>query len=822
MSHLIEFILGLQKGFLSREGEFSISFNPQWPAQDVLGTAVWNCLLAALAIGIVIYAYRRDGRPLGRRITLASLRALLLGLVLILLNRPMLTLGQSHTEPSVLAVLLDDSLSMRVRDAGDAGNPQSRLDAAVDLFNGQQQQLLRDLAKVHELRFYRFDATATPLVVPKGAASSTRTADQPASPQADIEPIAQSLGALVPVGQLTQVGDSIRGVLDDLQGQRLAGIVLLTDGRDTPARPLAATIAQLKDASVRIYPIAIGSDASPLNLELQSATAQASAFLGDIVNVKAIVRATGLPRPREIVVRLLNQKTHLPLLGPDGQAVESHVMLSDDRPIQTELQFKPAEVGDVHVVVSADKLPGEIDEDDNSRELTVSVLDAKVNLLYVEGYPRWDYRYLKNEMIRDKTIDSSFLLTSADPDFRQEGTRPITRFPESINEMMDYDVVLFGDVDPRQFSDTQLQLVREFVSEKGGGFGMIAGPRFSPQAFRGTPIEAILPVDISHVASDDERGTITDGFRPVLTPQGEESSIFRFFADRSRNLRYMQEQMPPLFWYCRGVSVKPGVGEAYAQHPTEMDWTSHPAPLLVLGRFGAGRTLFSAIDDSWRWRLYTGESVFDTYWVQQIRYLARGRKLGQRRLMLVASKPAYQLGDSVRVTLRVLDPQLLAQLPEQIRTELRDSAGHLVREEMLQRDAAETDLYSLAFTADRLGAFSLHLPPITGEATDLQAPIRVDVPQLELADPRIDRVSLTQLAGLGRDFAAESARLKRPAAALIPLATARSDLPKLIPSAARTTLTETSQPLWQSPLLMGLFVFLICTEWILRKLWGMV
>src|SRR5437763_15341390 len=98
---------------------------------------------------------------------------------------------------------------------------------------------------------------------------------------------------------------------------------------------------------------------------------------------------------------------------------------------------------------------------------------------------------------------------------------------------MSYDVVLVGDVDPRQFSDRQLQLVSEFVSKKGGGFGMVAGPRFSPQAFRNSPIEAVLPVAIAKVETEDNRPAITQGFRPMLTKAGAETLIFCFYLDKA-------------------------------------------------------------------------------------------------------------------------------------------------------------------------------------------------------------------------------------------------------------------------------------------------
>src|SRR4051812_32628236 len=116
MQRLLENILGLKNDFLSQEGEFSLQFNPHWPLQQYLGAGFWNVLLGAVAVMLVVYVYRREGRSRGARVTLGVLRALLLAFVIALLNRPVLTLGQSRTEPSVLAVLIDDSVSMSVKD----------------------------------------------------------------------------------------------------------------------------------------------------------------------------------------------------------------------------------------------------------------------------------------------------------------------------------------------------------------------------------------------------------------------------------------------------------------------------------------------------------------------------------------------------------------------------------------------------------------------------------------------------------------------------------------------------------------------------------
>jgi uncharacterized membrane protein len=801
-----ETIFGLERGFLSREGEFSLTFNPKWPWQDYVGAGLWNFVLACLALALVLYVYRREGRSKPVRVTLGVVRALLLAFVIALLNRPVLTLGQSRVEPSVVALLIDDSVSMRVRDAAltENADPQARLDAVVNVLTADDQKLLKELSKTHSLRLYRFDSTATPLV---NAPSTQPTDGKPQQPEVQF---AQLLEKLEPTGQNTQVSKSIRAVLDDLQGQRLAGIVVFSDGRDTPATPLAATLAALKDTTAKIYPVAVGSDRDPTNLAVQSISAQDSAFMGDIVNVRATVRGSGFPAGHNVTVQLKDKKTGAQVTGPDGKPAEATVAVTGDAPVEAELQIKPEEVGTLDLIVEAKKEPGEIDEEDNSRTVQIAVLDAKISVLYVDGYPRWEYRYLKNEMIRDPTVEISCLLTSADPTFRQEGDKPITRFPESIEELMAYDVVVFGDVDPRQFSDAQLQLVNEFVASKGGGFGMIAGPQFSPLAYRNTPIEPILPVNVQRVPPPGtDTASITQGFRPVLTKDGANSSIFRFFADRAANEKFIKEDIQAIFWYCKGVTAKPGVGEVYATHPTDVGPDGRKAPILVLGRFGAGRTLFSAIDDSWRWRFYTGESIFDTYWVQQLRYLARSKKLGQRRLTLTALRPSFELGEQVRVVMRVLDPQLLQQLPEQVRVDVHDAGGQLIRQEPLVRQEGTSDQYALSFTADRVGKFTLKLPPIAGGVDAMELPIDVTVPRLELVEPQVDRVALARLA-------------QETKGRQVSLAQAAAELPRLIPSAEKKIPIETSQPLWDAPLAMVLFVLLITAEWLLRKVYGML
>jgi len=232
LANILERVLGLDNGFLSREGELGLNFNPHWPGPSAL-TPYWNIALGLAALAWVVWVYRREGRSRPVRVALGILRGALLAFVLFLLNNPVLTLGQSRTEPSVLAVMLDDSVSMRVKDAGPEGsaNSPTRLQAAVDLLTGEDQALLKNLGKAHQVRIYTFDKDAHPLATGSGTGTG-----KDAKPQADVDPaLVQALQKLQPEGQNTQLVRSLASVLADLQGQRLAGVVMVTDGRETPS-----------------------------------------------------------------------------------------------------------------------------------------------------------------------------------------------------------------------------------------------------------------------------------------------------------------------------------------------------------------------------------------------------------------------------------------------------------------------------------------------------------------------------------------------------------------------------------------------------------
>ena len=237
-------------------------------------------------------------------------------------------------------------------------------------------------------------------------------------------------------------------------------------------------------------------------------------------------------------------------------------------------------------------------------------------------------------MLRQPSVRISCLLTGSAADFVQEGSPadpkvgfpgPVQRFPEKAEELSAFDVLLLGDVDPRLFTDGQLRMVADFV-RGGGGLGMVAGPKYAPSSYRKTLLAELLPVNVEKVEPDAKDALFSEGFEPALTEAGRASPICRAWRDcapagRGRSRRTCTGTAgasPPAR---RGT-----VSRCSPTHPSRQGRHGGPSPLLVVGRSGKGRTLFSAVDDTWRSRDTTnGVEAFAGYWVEQFRYLAAGK-----------------------------------------------------------------------------------------------------------------------------------------------------------------------------------------------------
>lgn len=837
-----KYALGLKNEFLDQKGELNIEFHPHWPGQDYLdklfnqqgwGPTLWNMALGVLGFLLVLYVYRREGRSRVARIVLGTLRALLIAFVIALLNRPMLVRNGEEKHPSVLAIMLDDSLSMRIRDMKPDGSKDeiTREKAATDLLTANGNKLIKDLARSHVLHFYRFDSDAQPLGTPVNVPIADLSKPTPAEEKAIDDyaaEVAKVLAEVKPEGANTQIRSSMRTVVQRLQSQQFAGIVGLTDGRDVPDEPSADVLG------TKVVGVAIGGNKELGNLSVDPLKSESAALKGDIVVVKTVLRSSGYPKGRVVRLtlgRLLGSPTTNPRIRTAAQTLkETFVSLSGSGEDKVEFQFKADEVGKMDLQVEAELQPGETNDEDNTASRQIDIVDTQVRVLFVEGYPRWEYRYLWSALARDKKTSSvACLLLSASPGYDQKATvqdekgtkRSLKEFPVTLDSLAaDWDVVIFGDVDPHQFSDKQLQMIKDFVDRKSGGFGMIAGPRSSPYAFRGSPIETILPVLLGREEPDQR--PVNKPFLPVTRPSAESSSLMRLAEDPLVNRAYftrrdkdqvIQGTLPPLWWYCRGITRGP-TGIVLAEHPEDKTADGKEyAPLLVVGQFGGGRTLFSAMDETWRWRWYTGEGVFDSYWIQQVRYLARAKQLNKRALELLVDPVKCEVGSGrqINVTLRVYSGELLKLMGEQVPVDVTDEAGKKVRSDMLVRDRREPEVWKAAWDAGTVGRFTVSAPSLQVDRDQREQKYEVVAGSRELSPEaaKLDRGLLSNLAA-------------RNGGVLLDYTEAAEKLPKILPSAAEIQPIRKESWLWDAPLVLGIFVLLITAEWVLRKVYGML
>jgi len=470
------------------------------------------------------------------------------------------------------------------------------------------------------------------------------------------------------------------------------------------------------------------------------------------------------------------------------------------------------------VTVKAEELDGEVFWDNNSVSKTITVLDQKIRLIYADFLPRWEYRYLKNALIRDKTMESRIFLFSADPGFTQDsspGVLPLRSFPRTREEIFRNHVIILGDVLPDEhLGAATIELLKEFVLE-GGGLVFLAGPHSNPSEYVHTELYPLLPVELSEARSDPLRaGPITSSFNVRLTAVGREHPVMRLDNDRDRNDRLWQnddeqffEHLPGFYWFAETKRVKAGA-VALARHPERKSGDDMKGlTVFAFMNYGKGKTFFSAVDNTWRWRAGVDNLYFYRFWGQVCRFVATGRLLGDTpRFQITTDKETYAIGEAVRVSCTVYDVSMKpstersitvfhqiqgreADAPEQIEVTLNEVKG--------------PGIYEGTIHASRRGRHDLWLGTETERAAF--ASFNVEVPALESRDTRLDRKLLREIA------AASGGQY-------VGLANVMTVVDRLEGSTRAEAGLVENDDLWDEWWVAVLVTVVLAVEWILRKL----
>lgn len=817
MTRVIEWLLNLERISLQRDAPLFLRWNAPLEAWLLFG-------LGLIAAVWILIHYRRERTSVARRIVLALLRGALVGLVLITLCEPALVLQRERIEPSYVAMLFDTSASMSQTDDDYDAAPTSAPNRATAPDARQDDAQPSRLEQGKRLVLRNDGALLRGMLASNGlqvsAFSSDRARIGTAWDQTQLDSLIESVSQVAADGSATDLVRAISDTIEEAEGRRLAAIVLLSDGRHTQVSALTDALQRAADRKIPIYPVRIGAPDPRFDVEVGPLRADETAFAHDILAIEAQVSLRGSGVSAPLTLRLIDEDASRVV------ATEEMPPPPDDTPMRVELRIKPARTGRISYRVEIEPLPRELFADNNADRVIVNVLNERVNVLYVEGAPRYEYRYLKNALVREPTVEVSVLLLEADEQFVQEGTDPIRRFPDDPSELDRYDIVIMGDIDPGGgwLSTAQMEMLVDFVGQRGGGFALIAGERYAPRHFADTPLEKLIPVRIDPTFLGRYEADLVNGFAPRLTEAGKASRLFRFSPDRDESLR-MFDQLPRLYWIAQTLGPKPGA-TVLADHP-DLATAFGPMPLIVAGRYGAGKLLIQATDDTWRWRRHTGEALHDAYWVHVVRELtAVGRLARDRRYAVRTDRKTYSFGSTVHVEVEVFDPELLGRQLDEFevafsaltvdeqtsweRSGASSGAIDRVGSVRVHRISEQSPVYEGSFVPGRPGRFVVNVTDIPSRLGEEKphALLRVAYPDLEFRRPEADHETLKRIA-----LATGGALVEPDQAEEVLLSI--QDRSARIPD-------DIVEPLWDAPLILALFGLMITMEWLLRKAFGLV
>jgi len=711
--------------------------------------------LLIVGLGVAAWMLYRRNRTLSpaRRTVLTTLRCLAMALLVLIAMQPTLVLTLGGLVKPVLVVLIDQSLSMNVADM----NGQKRIDVLNRELLSDEGGLLAELGKTHEVRLMTFGQTTrlepTGFVASGAAQPQTRLADA-------LELAGKSAGA--------------------------GGAVLVaTDGRQTQDQNALSVAGRLASGPVTVFTRGLGS-LTPQDVGVVSVTVPQLGFVNE--KVTAVVRvnvraqnATG-SAGQGLVVRLKRG---------DTQVATATVNAQKPGVIDVPMEFTAQAAGDAPLVAEVDGVPGDVAPQNNQLSKPWQVVDRKMRVLLVEGSPRFEYRFLSEILLRDRRVDLKLFLTSASPELSQAADSPfVSTFPADAAELGRYDLIVLGDVAADAMTLRQQQNLCDWVTKLGGAL-VVMPRRETPQLWRRTVIESVLPVTLDAAPNPDSP---QDGVEVELTPTGQESPMMRLSADDTINATKWRE-LPPLDWVARVSGVKPAADILVKRKGTN-------EPVMVMQQVGAGQVMWVGTDSLWRWRRNRGDEIHAAIWGQIVQRLAMPRVLAGGKLSrLTPDRHAMQTGQSVVVTATMFTPAFEPVLSPSQGLTVREPSG-ASRTVELTAVPGRPGQYRGTLKLESIGGYDLSLAGSDALPRRVWA---VDDPD-ELRDVALNENLLRQIASTtGGEYLGDAEAL--------------AALPRRLEGDSARSTTQHRVPLWASWLVFATTIVLFSIEWLLRRSW---
>ncbi len=726
--------------------------------------------------------------PAAQRHLLSAARSGVLLLLVLVLGAPYVRLEEALTRRPALAILVDDSASMDVpaRQGGAA------IAAAAGLSPTDDAEVRQRLASMSRRQLLEavLAAQRTSVFDPLAERFATRV---------------YRVGRIVRHGSLdaddaveqsqrheTALGEALETALRDAAGGAWAGVVIFSDGRGTTS-PEALQAAQ-RDALPPIFTVPVGSDQPVIDLAVRDVLAPQRVIRGDQASVTVVVAGTGLAG-RGVRVSL-----------HEGQrvAAEQEVELQDGQRQRVTLRYTPARDDarvEVPLLVSVQEQAEETVTQNNHRRVWLELTDEKLDLLYLEGAPRWDFRFLDHALRRDTGVNSTIVMEAQLAGAREE-LSGAALLPQTVEGWARYDVALLGDVSPALLPGRfQEQLLRA-VEEEGLGLVVQAGTVSMPMAFADGPLAKLMPME-------RWRTVQAAGFAPLrmsLTAVGGGSAVFELFGDAERSRR-LWAQMPSFFWATTG-RLRPG-----ATALAELEDRGARHPLVIEQHLGRGRVVFVGTDSTFLWRRNIGDELFYRFWGQTLRHAARQGQARDATDRLEISPRRIETGQEAVVELFALDrrKQPLDAAQQTVRIVPQDAAGvdgaqRGSEARLTLHRGATAGGFRGSWRATEAGEYRVVFDTESGR--QVSGTLSVATPGREWSDPSVDRDTLGTLADLSGGALLELDQL--------------ATLPTLLRGEPTQDRQVRDEDVWDTWLTLVLLVGLYCTDVAVRRVIGVL
>lgn len=778
----------------------------------------WAFLCLVLLAAAVAWSYHFFARGLSRwtRIGLIVLRSSLIGLLLLILVRPVLLITLEEAVRRPLLVLLDTTQSMGLADPREKPDDLARAAIAVGLLDPAKglspslpggaverirqltrRQMLEALASNAPLKlwprlyaradlaFYGFGRGLKPLgnLTPRQGRELT------------LDDSTAFFRGLAYDDNLTAVGDGLRDLLEAQRGQPAAGVLLITDGaNNSGSSPLdAARIA--RDDGVPLFIYGVGITAPP-DIRVAELSGPQVSSVKEKVEMRVRLNAQGM----------IGKKAVLQLKA-DGKIVDEEPLeFRADGEQEATLSFVPDQVGEAALEAVVPPLPEESNPQNNSAKARLRITDDKIKVLVIEQEPRWDFQYLLAMLQRDRRIKLSCVLLDGDTDLSREPDSVfLNAIPDDKATLESFDLIIVGDVDPAALGPDRMQILNDWVDKLEGSILFLAGPKFDPGAYRGTPLEALLPVE----TEDKKPDRYAPPVQLKLTPAGESSPLLALSADPQEN-RALWEAFPGVHWTAWVGQARPGAQVLLADPTPSRANAEGPMPVMALQTYGAGQTFYIGFDETYRWRSHVGEKYYTRIWGQLIQSLS-GQHHPQAGTapQLKTDRPSYLTGEEVHLSAHIFkspsglsaDAEAPGTLSFQGKTAAPGGSGPAPRltNLSLQAVAGKPGEYRADFPAPNAGVYLFSL--VSDPSVILK--FTVEEPEVERSEIAMNEKLLRAMTAAADGTFLREEDLSR--------------LPELLSSKSNDSVTLKKVPLSFTPLLLALMILVACAEWLWRR-----